>query len=319
MAAGLGEGACAIVQSMTFLATANAIRFTGAEVIFCDSDPLTGLMTEETLRQAISRVPDHLELKAILPVHLAGLPVDLKAIRTVADEYGAKIIADSCHATGGTYHDTTIGACKYEDFATFSFYPVKTMTMGEGGAITCRDKGAYEFMKSKRSHGMIPKPEKGPWYYEMPDIGYNYRATDMQCALGLSQLKKLNGFIKRRAEIVEIYNNRFDGIDDALKTPADPSYSNKTSWHLYAPQFNFDVIGKSRRDVMEELKSQGILTQVHYFPVHLQPYYVDRYGELHLPGAKKYYDGTLSLPLYPDLTDEQVNFVADKVIEIITV
>lgn len=330
-AIGLGKGDCAIVQSLTFLATANAMRFTGADVVFCDVDPETGLMTADLLRKAIARVPKHLKLKAVLPVHLAGICVDLKSIREIADEHNLKIIADSCHATGGVVNGHPVGACVYEDFATFSFHPVKTIAMGEGGAITCRSEADYNFMRRKRSHGMDMQPDnpilrdegydthgnKNPWYYEMPDIGYNFRATDMQCALGISQLKRLDDFVKRRAEIVARYNQLFADVAN-VETPNAPEYNNKMSWHLYAPRFDFDAIGKTRAQVMNELRAKEILTQVHYFPVHLQPYYRDLYGEINLPGARSYYDKTLSLPLYPDLTDEHVDYVAQSVIEAIS-
>lgn len=318
-AIGLKKGDIAIVPTITFLATANAVRFTGADVVFCDVDPDTGLMTAETLEAAIATVSDKSKIKAVFPVHMKGLCVDLLKIREVADKYGLFIIADACHAIGGQLHGHAVGACKFEDMTIFSFHPVKTIAMGEGGAVTTRNPDWHNKLLKKRGHGVVQMPEepfhevfafdkksnRNPWYYEMPDIGYNYRATDMQCALGISQLKKIRQFVKRREEITALYDEHFQDLSPKLELPVRLDYC-QPGWHLYAPRFNFDEIGKTRSEIITELRQHHIFTQVHYFPVHLQPYYMGLYGKKELPGAMTYYEKTLSLPLYPQLSDRDV-------------
>ena len=304
LAVGIGPGDAAIVPTLTFLATANAIRYCGAEVIFADVDPETGLLTPEILQNVIAKNKDK-HLKAVFPVHLAGQAVDLKEIREIADKNGLQIIADSCHALGTTYQGHEIGACEYEDFATFSFHPVKTIAMGEGGAVTTNNPDIANKLRKLRSHGMIPTPDIGPWAYEMPELGYNYRASDIHCALGVSQLKKLDRFIARRRELTKIYDELLAPLDPIIKAPervpdCDPA------WHLYAVRIDFEKAGISRGALMEKLKEQGIGTQVHYIPVHTQPYYQRLYGDQPLPGAEKYHAQTLSLPLFPAMTKEDV-------------
>lgn len=316
LAAGLKEGGYAIVPAITFLATANAVRYCGADVIFCDVDPDTGLMTAETLHAAIDDNKDK-QIKLVLPVHLGGQMVDLEAVRTIADKYNLKIIADSCHALGGKFHNTNIGACIYEDMATFSFHPVKNITMGEGGAITTNNKELADKMRSLRSHGMIPKPEEGPWAYEMAELGYNDRATDIQCALGVSQLKKIDRFIKKRQELVDFYDQQLKGIGSYIQPPKRVPNS-VAAWHLYALRIDFNGLNISRADFMNALKEQGIGSQVHYIPVSSQPYYEGLYGKADLPQAQKYYEATLSLPLFPTMEESDVIRVVKAIKNIIS-
>jgi UDP-4-amino-4,6-dideoxy-N-acetyl-beta-L-altrosamine transaminase len=306
----LGQGDAVVVPSLTFLATANAVRFTGAEVVFADVDPDTGLMTAAHLEEALTRAGD-LNIKAVFPVHLTGECVDLKSLKTITAPQGIKIVADSCHALGGTLHGKPVGACEFEDMACYSFHPVKTMTMCEGGAITTNNKHYAERMRRMRTHGMQPcsmAPEI-PSYYEMAEPGYNYRLTDMQCALGLTQLQKLPSFVTGRTELSALYDEKLAGLSPAIKPPIRQDYG-QAARHLYAPRFDFSATGKNRATVMEELLAAGIGTQVHYYPVHRQPYYQNRYG-LTLPGADRYYQRTLSLPLYYGMQDEDVDKVVN--------
>lgn len=314
---GLNEGDAVIVPSVTFLATANAVRYSGAEVIFSDVNPDSGLMETSHLEDAISAHSGK-NIKAVFPVHLGGHCVDLKAVQTVAQKHGLEVITDSCHALGGEYDGEPIGSCTYEDMATFSFHPVKTIAMGEGGAITTNDVEWAKKMRELRTHGMIKTPEKGPWVYDMNEIGFNYRVSDIHCALGISQLGKLDQFVKRRSELAELYTELLKPLGNIILPPAGGCGS-KTGWHLYAVRIDFEAAGLTRAKVMNALLEKGIGTQVHYIPVHTQPYYTDLYGQQLLSGAERYYSRTLSLPLYPDLKDEDVRYVVDTLKQIIEV
>lgn len=309
IAADLGSGDAAIVPSLTFLATANAPRYQGAEVIFCDVDPETGLMGPDHLEEALSRAKNlnnDLNVKAVFPVHLKGQCVDLKALK----EFDLTIIADSCHALGGTYDNNAVGSCAVEDMATFSFHPVKTIAAGEGGATTTNDDDKAAKMRNLRNHGMTKKPEGGPWYYEMEEMGFNYRLTDIQCALGISQMKKLAGFVERRRALAKLYDAQLADLD-GVSGPADVPQCNP-AWHLYSVRL---ATPEHKPAIMEYLREKGVGTQVHYIPVHSQPYYKNRYGALDLPGADAYYAATLSLPLFPAMNDDDVTRVVETLKE----
>ncbi len=317
LALGIGAGDVVLVPAITFLASANAVRYVGADVAFVDVDPLTGLMTMETLSQAIASHQGK-NLKAVINVHLAGQCEDLQAISKIARAHGLKIIEDAAHAVGTVYQcngsDHPIGSNSFSDITTFSFHPVKTIAMGEGGAITTNDDALANAMRRARSHGMVRQAtewltdkETGPWYYEMHDLGYNYRVSDINCALGLSQLKKLPQFKVQRQSMVDYYNQLFDG--EVL--PITQHIWSQTAWHLYPVLIDFDKMGISRSNLMERLKADGIGTQVHYIPLTHQPYYKKLYGEIHLPGAESYYSKTLSLPLYVGLTQHDQNRVVE--------
>lgn len=327
LALGLGPGDHVVVPSVTFLATANAARFCGADVIFADVDPLSGRMTAETLTQALARHPDT-KPKAVLPVHLNGHCVDLPAIGAIAEARGMVVIEDACHALGGLHQAgngsrAKVGANAIGALSCFSLHPVKTMTTGEGGVTTTNDPALYQAMLLYRNHGMTRDPaaftakEQAfdsagnalPWYYEMQVLGPNYRLTDVACALGLSQLSRLDGFVARRRALAVHYDQALGGLQPRLRlvpgqTGDDPAL------HLYVALIDFPAIGCSRTEAMAFLKGRGIGTQVHYLPVHRQPYYRRLYGDLQLPGADAYYDKALSIPLYPDMTDQD----ADRVI-----
>ncbi|KZB70891.1 MULTISPECIES: UDP-4-amino-4,6-dideoxy-N-acetyl-beta-L-altrosamine transaminase [Thalassospira] len=332
-AAGLQKGDAAIVPSVTFLASANAMTFTGAEVVFADCNPETGLMSPEHLEDAISRAKEtNLSPKVVVPVHLAGQMCDIEAIAKIARREGMFVIEDACHAIGTTYGPDfryTAGDCTWSDMTAFSFHPVKTIAMGEGGAVTTNNPRLDEKLKLFRNHGMSRNTDTfiaselgrdrsgdwGQWYYEMAEPGYNYRASDIQCALGYSQLKRLDQFRERRRDLRQAYYAMEDNLPRGVKL--SPKISTcRPCPHLMIALFENDFLGKGRNHIMTHLKDMGIGTQVHYIPVHLQPYYRKLQPELDLPGAVHFYKTCLSLPLYQAMTEADVKKVIQCLKEI---
>jgi UDP-4-amino-4,6-dideoxy-N-acetyl-beta-L-altrosamine transaminase len=314
LALGLGEGDVAIAPSITFLATANCARYVGAEVVFADVDPLTGLMTPDTLAEALDRAAKTFPgrpVKAVLPVHLRGEVCDLPALKAVAAGAGAVLVEDAPHALGSTrlFGNVVerVGEARHSAMATFSFHPVKTIATGEGGMITTRDAATAERLRILRSHGMVRTPGADPWVYEMPEPGFNYRLPDILCALGLSQLKKLPAFAARRRALAARYAEALAGLPHARlaagQTGSDPVL------HLLTVLIDFEAASVSRRQVVDRLAAKGVGSQVHYIPVHTQPYYRARNGALDLPGAIAWYARCLSLPLYPAMADGDVDRV----------
>ncbi len=325
MALGLGSGDVAIVPSITFLATANAVRFVGAEVAFADVDPETGLLTPETLRAALRGC--EARVKVVLPVHLGGAVADLSGIAEVAAACGAVVVEDACHALGAAYEHggelSPVGACAHSAMAVFSTHPVKSITTGEGGVIATKDDALALRLRHARSHGMEHDPARwldpdrgcedgrpAPWHYEMAELGYNYRLTDLASALGLSQLNKLARFVSRRAALARRYDELLAALAPQVQPPCR-ARTGRSSWHLYAVRIDFAGLHITRSEVMRRLRASGIGTQVHYIPVHSQPYYRKRYGSLELPGAESYFRRCLSLPLFPSMADSDV----DRVVE----
>ena len=322
LALDLGPGDAAVVPSLTFLATANALRYVGADVVFADVDPETGLLTPAALEDALKRVGGK-TIKAVFPVHLAGQCVDMAAIEPIARRHDLKIVEDACHTLGATCGGRPVGACAASDMAVFSFHPVKTVAMGEGGAVTARDPKLAQRLADFRSHGMVREParfairdqafdaagEPNPWYYEMPEPGFNYRASDIHCALGLSQIKKLGRFVTERRRIVDWYDRALAPLAPIVK-PMARVPGCEPAWHLCAVRIDFKAAGVARGAVMRALAARGIGSQVHYLPVHRQPYYRRLYGDLRLSGADAYYERTLSLPLFVGLTQADVARVA---------
>jgi UDP-4-amino-4,6-dideoxy-N-acetyl-beta-L-altrosamine transaminase len=328
-ALGIGEGDRVVVPTLTFLASANCARYVGAEVVFADVDPDTGLMGPGHLADALKQAPPG-TVKAVIPVHLNGQCCDVPGIAALAATQGIAVVEDACHALGGTTPaGAPVGACDSSAAACFSFHPVKTVATGEGGAVTTRDPGLAETMRVLRSHGMRRQPmtpdlpefglaadgTPNPWYYEMSEPGWNHRMSDIHAALGRSQLRKLDRFVRRRAEIVARYDAAFSGLSNRLRPVGRVGGS--VAWHLYVVQIDFAAVGRDRAAVMHALKARGIGTQVHYFPVHLQPYYQRRYGRQSLPGAESYYARCLSLPLFPAMTDADVDRVVAAVAAVI--
>lgn len=326
-AAGLQAGDVAVVPAVTFLATANAAAYEGAEVVFCDVDPVTGLMTPETLAQALREAGERVRLVA--PVHLAGVPCDTAALRALADRVGAVVIEDACHAAGTRTPEGEVGGCARSLAACFSFHPVKTLTTGEGGMVTTNDRGLAERMRRLRSHGVAREPadflmaedaldggEANPWWHEQHDLGFNYRLPDVLCALGLSQLRRLDGFVARRRALVAAYRRALAPLAPVARLAEAPAAA-EPAWHLLQVRIDFAAAGLGRRTVMEGLKARGIGSQVHYIPVNRQPYWRARNGERRLPGAEAFYAGTLSLPLYPGMADDDPARVAEALAQVL--
>jgi dTDP-4-amino-4,6-dideoxygalactose transaminase len=304
-------GEAVIVPSITFLATANCARYVGAEVVFADVDPQSGLMTPDTLAEAMGRLGGR-RLRAVNPVHLRGDAVELPALAALAAEAGAVLVEDAPHALGTTATfgnvTETIGDVRHAAMATFSFHPVKTIATGEGGMVTTNDAALAERLRTLRSHGMVRPQGADPWWYEMPEPGFNYRLPDILCALGLSQLAKLPRFAARRRALAAAYEAKLAPLAPLVRPAARPAWSDPVL-HLMTVLIDFDAAGRSRREVVEALKAKGVGSQVHYIPVHRQPYYRGLYGDLRLPGAEAWYARCLSLPLYPGMADSDVDRV----------
>jgi UDP-4-amino-4,6-dideoxy-N-acetyl-beta-L-altrosamine transaminase len=309
----LGPGTTTIIPAITFLATANAVRLNGGDVVFADVDPASGLMRPRDLETALNRC-GHAD--AVFNVHLAGQCGDLAGIHAVAREHGLRIVEDACHAIGTQHRYGRIGDNRFSDLTCFSFHPVKTIAMGEGGAVTTNDPALADIVARDRTHGMTREPATfveraqafdgagaaNPWYYEMEVPGLNYRIPDVLCALGTSQLKKLDRFAARRRELVAAYDTELARLGPHVaklkRTACTPA------WHLYVALIDFEALGLERAAVMRTLSAKGIGTQVHYLPVHRQPYYRELAPNHELAGADEYYRRTLSLPLFPAMSDE---------------
>ena len=255
-----------------FLATANAVRFCGAEVLFCDVDEQSGLITKEELKEAISEARKaNLNIKAVISVHLTGKPVDLAGLKEICDQEKLVLISDSCHALGSIYNKHPIGSCVYEDLNTFSFHPVKAITSGEGGAVTTNNEEYAFKMFSMRNHSIGHRNSHDKWWeYTVEFLGYNYRMSDIQCALAISQLNRVEKFITKRESLVELYNAKFMDLNPLLKTPIIPDEEVvcRIGWHLYSVLIDFPNLKISRRYFYENASKKKIRTQVHYIPVH---------------------------------------------------
>ncbi|MGA1980104.1 MAG: UDP-4-amino-4,6-dideoxy-N-acetyl-beta-L-altrosamine transaminase [Sedimentisphaerales bacterium] len=317
-AAGLGSKDEIITSPITFLSTSNAGLFLRGRPVFVDVEPDTGNIDAELIAPAVTG-----NTKAIVPVHFAGHPANLKRIAEIARKYNLMVVEDACHALGARYLDTTIGDCKYSDMAVFSFHPVKSITTGEGGAVLTNSKEYYERLVVFRHHGItkdknafVNKDEDaGRWYYEMQHLGYNYRLTDIQCALGISQLKKLGRFIRKRRRIVNAYNQAFKG-NSFFDMPVEKS-GVESAWHLYAIRLK-DAYKRVKPKLFEELHQRQLGVQVHYIPVHLQPYYQRLgYSQDLCPKAKDFYERQISVPIYPAMSDEDVEYVISGLLDVL--
>jgi UDP-4-amino-4,6-dideoxy-N-acetyl-beta-L-altrosamine transaminase len=316
LALGVRKGDVCIVPSITFLATANAVRHVGAEVAFADVDPHSGLMTPDTLSQALSRA-DGRRVGAVLPVHLRGEVCDLPALKRLAEQAGAVLIEDAAHALGSVGPGGAVGSNAHAPLTCFSFHPVKTICTGEGGMVTTGDEALATRLRQFRSHGMTYPAGAEPWVYEMHAPGFNYRLPDILCALGRSQLAKLPAFAQRRKDLTALYASQLGLLVPAAK-PAASSVGSDPVPHLMTVLIDFERIGATRAEVMAALKTRGIGSQVHYIPVHRQPYYRERYGELDLPGSDAWYARCLSLPLFPAMTDHDVIRVVDALAQVLS-
>lgn len=326
LALGLKEGTAAIVPSLTFLATANAVRLTGAEVVFADVDPTTGLMTPSNLQAALER--STLPVRATFVVHLGGQTCDLPAISSIATTAGVVVVEDACHALGTHYRSgdciQRVGACRHSIACTFSLHPVKTIAAGEGGVVTCNNESLATRITNLRNHGierdpahfcnnrlaLDPHGQPNAWYYEMSDPGLNYRLSDIHAALAKSQLRKLSRFANIRRNIAEHYDRRIAKLRPHI-LPVPRVNNCDPVLHLYQVLIDFSAIGIDRSALMLRLREDGIGTQVHYIPVHRQPYYATRYPDTALTGTDNFYAATLSLPLHAAMTIAD----ADRVLE----
>jgi len=300
----------------TFVATANAARFCGAEVDFVDTTPDTYLMDVEALAAKLTHARRQGRLpKIVAPVHFAGQSCDMRAIRALADDYGFKIVEDASHAIGADYLDDKVGDCRFSDLTVFSFHPVKIVTTGEGGIVTAKDPGLAKRLGELRSHGTtrdpsrMEGPSEGPWYYQQIELGLNYRMTDLQAALGVSQMKRIDAFVKRRRALAARYDEALANLP--LVLPAQ-SPQGRSAFHLYPIQLRLESLGRGRREVFDSLRAAGIGVNVHYIPVHLQPYYRRRgFKPGDFPQSERYYERAISLPLFAAMTDaEQEEVVA---------
>lgn len=328
LAVGVGPGDTGITSAVTFVASANCVAYSGGEPHFADVDPETGLIDLASLEDVVGRLTRAgRPPKAIVPVDFAGQPADLPAVRAIADRCGAKVISDAAHSLGGAYTHAgqtyRAGCCAHSDLAILSFHPVKHVTTGEGGAVLTNNPALAARVRDLRTHGIhkdparLTRPDEGPWYYEQAELGYHYRITDLQCALGLSQSRKLDRFVGRRNEIARRYDAALAepplaGWLTPLRTlPATATHA----YHLYVvrlvrrPGESLDQLAARRKTLYLGLRERKIYTQVHYIPVPMQPFYGGRADDH--PGATAYYAGCLSLPMFPKMTDADV----DRVIE----
>ncbi|MFD1316087.1 UDP-4-amino-4,6-dideoxy-N-acetyl-beta-L-altrosamine transaminase [Namhaeicola litoreus] len=313
LALGLQPGDRVITTPITFAASANCVRYCLGEVWFADIDPNTYILSLEKTKELIESKPKGF-FKGIIPVDFAGLPVNLEAFRVLANEHDLWIIEDACHAPGGFFKDSkgvkqNCGNGNFADIAVFSFHPVKHIACGEGGMVTTNSKKLYNKLALLRTHGITKEKmaeNHGGWYYEMQELGFNYRLTDFQSALGITQLAKNDAGVQKRNEIATIYKNAFDGI---LK------YQNLPKGTLNAHHL-FVIEVEKRKELYDFLKENGIYSQIHYIPVHKLPYYQELgYQEADLKNAENYYGKCISLPMFPSLTKEEQEFVIEKVLE----
>lgn len=314
LALGVEPGEKVITTPITFAASANCVRYAGGEVEFVDIDPGTFLMD-------LNRLEDKLKkgnYKGIIPVDFTGLAVDMEAVRELADRYGCWILEDACHAPGGSFENSRgekvlAGNGRYADAAIFSFHPVKHIAAGEGGMVTTNRKDVADKVAMLRTHGITKDPElmqkqEGGWYYEMQELGFNYRLTDMQAALGTSQLSRADENLQRRRAIAKRYEEAFADHPAIASQKVTPDVRDHYhGYHLYV------IRVVDRKGLYDHLRMHGIFAQVHYIPVHTLPYYEQQYGRQSFPEAEKYYDECLSIPMYPSMTDDQQDFVIQQI------
>ncbi len=311
LAAGIGEGDEVITTPITFAASANCVLYCGARPVFADILPDTYNIDPEQIEEKLTE-----RTKALIPVHYTGQPCDMERITEIARKHHLIVSEDAAHALGASYRGKRIGSLS--DMTCFSFHPVKPITTGEGGMVVTNDETLYQRLLLFRSHGItrdesLMTENQGGWYYEQIALGYNYRITDISCALGCSQMNKLDGFLERRREIAAKYDKAFAEVD-GIVTPKQAEGC-QSGWHLYMIQ----LLTRDRREAFDDLRRAGIGVNVHYIPVYQHPYYRQHgYGDCCCPNAEKFYSRAVSLPIFPELTEEQQEYVIQKVKEILS-
>lgn len=322
LAIGLGEGDWLWTTPNTFVASANCALYCGGKVDFVDINPLTYNLCPVALEQKLIRAEREGRLpKVVVPVHFAGQPCDMRSIHALSQEYGFKIIEDASHAIGGLYLNEPIGNCRYSDITVFSFHPVKIITSAEGGMAVTNNEKYAEKMALLRSHGitrtpsLMTKPMEGSWYYQQVELGFNYRMTDLQAALGSSQMSRLLHYVARRHELARRYDRLLSGLP--LITPWQ-SNDGHSAFHLYVIRLKLDQIQRSHGEVFEALRAREIIVNLHYIPVHTQPYYQAMGFALgDYPEAEKYYAEAISIPLFPTLKESEQDYVVATIKDIL--
>jgi UDP-4-amino-4,6-dideoxy-N-acetyl-beta-L-altrosamine transaminase len=315
LALGVGPGKTVWTSPNTFVATANAAYYCGAKADFVDIDPRTYNLSPESLAQKLETHANELPL-LIVPVHFSGQSCAMEEISLLARRYGVAVVEDASHAIGGTYQGQPVGCCRWSDAAVLSFHAVKIITSGEGGMILTNRGDLYEKLVRLRSHGITRRPElfrqpnPGPWYYEQLELGYNYRLTDIQAALGLSQTKRIDSYVARRVEIARQYDDALADLP-VVRPWQEPRAG--SSWHLYVIRLALDRIKKTHREVFETLREAGIGVNLHYIPVHLQPFYQQLgFHAGQFPESEAYYREAVTLPLFPGLRSDEISYMVDR-------
>ena len=322
MALGLGQNDWLWTSPITFVASANCGLYCGAKVDFVDIDPQTYNLCPKALECKLVEAENEGRLpKVLVAVHLCGQPCDMKAIHELSKRFGFYVIEDASHAIGGKYRGEYIGNCRYSDITVFSFHPVKIITTAEGGMALTKDSKLFKKMELLRSHGitrdesMMEENTHGGWYYEQIDLGYNYRMTELQAALGISQMERLDDFVAARHSLANIYNKELSELPIDLPFQLENTYS---GMHLYVIRLNLNEIKKSHKKVFEELRERGVGVNLHYIPVHIQPYYKRMgfdWGDF--PVAENYYQEAISIPIFHGMTDDQQNEVIATLVEVL--
>ena len=319
LAIGVKEGDIVWTSPNTFVASANCAKLCGAKVDFVDIDELTFNMSTEALEEKLVKAKTENCLpKVVIPVHMAGQSCDMKKIFELSKKYNFKIIEDASHALGGEYLNKKVGSCHYSDITVFSFHPIKMITTGEGGAAITNDPEISKKLKLFRTHGVTseasfftPTPENELWNYQQLNLGLNYRMTDIQASLGLSQLKRIDQFVKKRESVALYYNKKFK--DTNIKTPFIENYA-KSSFHLYIIQWDFSKVNKTNKFYFMELRKKGVMVNFHYMPVYLQPYYLKQgFKRGYCPNAEAYFQNSLSIPIYTTITEEELEIVSREI------
>ncbi len=322
LALGVSEGDRVWTSPISFVASSNCALYCGAKVDFVDIDLHTGNMCVDALRNKLALAESTNALpKVVIPVHFAGQPCDMKEIRALSKQYGFFVIEDASHAVGAKYQEKFVGSCEFSDICVFSFHPVKIITTMEGGMALTNNSEWAEKMRMLRSHGITNDPEKmtedshGPWYYQQIALGFNYRMTDVEAALGLSQLKKLPVFLEKRNTLAAHYDERFASKENI--SPLKQSNNRYSSYHLYVVRAS-GLTRKEHAFVVEQLRDKGVFAHLHYIPIHCQPYYKNlgfNIGDF--PNAESYYEQAITLPLFPELTREQIDLIVDSLSRIL--